>query len=208
MKEPRRLLHEGATDFERQLLRAVAGERPSPRLEARMRRGLGISGAVLWAGNVKAMLATLAGKGVLGVTLAGLATVAGVATYRHMTAEVPSREVPAALLAAAPAAPASPAAASNQPAIEPPPAASQPNASASELSADNGQLREEILLLDRARSSLREGSASQALTLLDDYRQRFPAGILKREAELLRQRSVRGASSTSHGPERRRQDPR
>jgi hypothetical protein len=199
MKEPRRLLHEGATDFERQLLRAVAGERPSPRLQSRMRRGLGISGAVLWAGNVKAMLATLAGKGVLGVTLAGLAAVAGVATYRHMTAEVP-----AALLAAAPAAPASPAAASKPPAVEPPPAAPEPHALAPELSADNGQLREEILLLDRARSSLREGSARQALTLLDDYRQRFPAGILKREAELLRQRSVRGAPSTSHDAERRR----
>jgi len=197
MKEPQRLLQEGATDFERQLLRAVAGERPSPRLQARMRRGLGLSGAVLWASNVKAMFATLAGKAALGVTLVGLASVAGVATYRHMTAEVPT-----ASLAAAPAAPA---AAANAPAVEAP-AAPEPNAAAAEGSADNGQLREEILLLDRARSSLREGSPSLALTLLDDYRQRFPAGILNREAELLRQRSVRGASSASHGPERRRQE--
>jgi hypothetical protein len=201
MKEPRRLLQEGATDFERQLLRAVAGERPSPRLQARMRRGLGLSGAVFWAGNVKAMLATLAGKGALGVTLAGLATVAGVATYRSLAAEAPSREAPAAVLAAAPAqvAPVPAAAASTQLAVEPP-AAAEPNAAAAEGSADNGQLREEILLLDRARSALREGSASGALTVLDDYRQRFPTGILNREAELLRQRSARGASSA----ERRR----
>jgi hypothetical protein len=197
MKE-KRLLHEGATDFERQLLRAVAGERPSPRLQARMRRGLGLSGAVFWAGNVKAMLATLAGKGALGVTLAGLATLAGVATYQHMTAEVP-----AALLAAPPTAPVPAVAQSTQPAIESPAAAEQ-NAAAAEASADNGQLREEILLLDRARSALRDGSASLALTLLDEYRQRFPAGILNREAELLRQRSARGVSSTSHRPERRR----
>lgn len=195
MREPRRLLQDGATDFERQLLRAVAAERPSPRLQARMRRGLGLSGAVLWAGNVKAMLGTLAGKGALGVTLVGLASVAAVASYRHMTAEPPSREVPAALLAAPPApAPA----ALPQPALELP-AAAEPNVAAVDVSADNGQLREEILLLDRARSALREGSASTALTLLDDYRQRFPAGILNREAELLRQRSTRG-----HGSERRR----
>jgi hypothetical protein len=185
MKEPRRLLQEGATDFERQLLRAVAGERPSPRLQARMRSGLGLSGAVLWAGHVKAMLGTLAGKGALGVTL-GLATVAAVAGYRHMTAE----PAPAPLALA-------------QPAVEAP-AAAEPSVAAVDVSADNGQLREEILLLDRARSALRAGSASTALTLLDDYRQRFPTGILNREAELLRQRSTRGASSASHGSERRR----
>jgi len=194
------LLREGATDFERQLLRAVAGERPSPRLQARMRRGLGLSGMVFWAGNVKAMLATMAGKGALGVTIAGLATVAGVATYRHMAADAPPREVPLVAAAPVPAAPLLAAPAANQPAL--PPTASEPKAAvAAEAGADSGQLREEILLLDRARSALRDGSANLALTLLDDYRQRFPAGILEREAELLRQRSARGAS---RGPERRR----
>jgi len=206
VREPKPLLREGATDFERQLLRAVAGERPSPRLQSRMRRGLGLSGVVFWAGNAKAMFATLAGKAALGVTIAGLATVAGVATYRHMSAEPPAREVPAEVLAVAPvaAAPVPAVAAATPPAVEPL-ASPEPKAvAAAEASADSGQLREEILLLDRARSALRQGSASSALSLLDDYRQRFPAGILNREAELLRQRSARGASSASHGPERRR----
>jgi len=205
VREPKPLLREGATDFERQLLRAVAGERPSPRLQARMRRGLGLSGVVFWAGNAKAMFATLAGKAALGVTIAGLASVAGVATYRHMSADPSPREVPADVLAAAPvtAAPVPAVAAAPAPVLAPL-ASPEPKPVAAEASADNGQLREEILLLDRARSALRQGSAQRALSLLDDYRQRFPEGILNREAELLRQRSARGASSASHGPERRR----
>ena len=205
MREPKPLLREGATDFERQLLRSVAGERPSPRLQARMRRGLGLSGAVFWAGNAKAMFATLAGKAALGVTIAGLATVAGVATYRHLSAEPPVRELPADVLAAPVApAPVPAVAVAPAPVLEPLASPEPKPVAAAEASADNGQLREEILLLDRARTALRQGSANRALSLLDDYRQRFPAGILNREAELLRQRSARGASSASHGPERQR----
>lgn len=36
------MLRRGATEFERGVLAAMAGERPSPALRARMRRGLGL----------------------------------------------------------------------------------------------------------------------------------------------------------------------
>jgi hypothetical protein len=51
------------------------------------------------------------------------------------------------------------------------------------------QLREEILLLDGARTALQRGSRAAALRELDRYRERFPTGILSREAAQLRQQA-------------------
>jgi hypothetical protein len=48
----------------------------------------------------------------------------------------------------------------------------------------------EILLLDRARSLINSGQPAQALPLLNTYHRRFPAGVLARESEVLRQRAL------------------
>ncbi|MEO8179483.1 MAG: hypothetical protein ABI895_11690 [Deltaproteobacteria bacterium] len=61
--------------------------------------------------------------------------------------------------------------------------------SAPEQPAGNRELREEILLLDQVRAALQSGSGAAALEQLDAYRQRFPAGILSREAAQLRQQA-------------------
>jgi len=68
----------------------------------------------------------------------------------------------------------------------------------------NSQLREEIAELDAARVALQQGAASRALDVLSGYDERFPSGILSREANLLRQRaasqkSARGRVRRSSG---------
>jgi len=207
MKDLKPLLREGASDFERQLLSAAMRERPSPQLHSRMRRTLGLTGPIAWAGSVKAMLATVAGKGAVGVAVVALAA-AGVVGLRaqqgersaataSVAVEAPS-SVPAAALPSAPdpsapmptAVPSSLAVAAQSapaaPAAEP--AAADPN---------NGELREEIQLLDQARSALQRGSGAAALEQLDRYRQRFPSGVLRREASQLRQQAAtRSAGAT------------
>jgi hypothetical protein len=85
-----------------------------------------------------------------------------------------------------PPSPAPPVAAPAEPAAEPSAAAE----------SSNGELREEIQLLDKARSALQRGSGAAALQQLDRYRQRFPSGVLRREASLLRQQAAAAARSS------------
>jgi type IV secretory pathway VirB10-like protein len=207
MKEPRRLLSQGATDFERQLLRAVVNERPSALLRSRMQRGLGLVGPLAWASTVKAMLGSVAGK-VTGVVALGVLVAAGV-TSLHL---VPSSdELPPVAQVSAPT-----AASVSEPAVAPAlraPAAAMPaespgsaapaapptaSPSAPELAArvepeatddDDRQLREEIALLDAARGALERGEREAARSSLRSYRERFPTGILAREANVLRRRA-------------------
>ena len=187
MKEPKPLLREGASDFERQLLGAVMRERPSPQLRSRMRRTLGLTGPIAWAGSVKAMLMGLAGKSALGVAVLGLVA-AGVIGVHSLQAErddsqaSPTREAPA--VATEQTAPAAPAVRTVVPPV------TEQSARAPEQTANSGELREEILLLDQARAGLQRGSRAAALEQLDRYRQRFPSGILSREAALLRQQAA------------------
>jgi hypothetical protein len=217
MKEPRRLLSHGATDFERQLLRAVVSERPSAVLRSRMQRGLGLMGPLAWASSVKAMVATAAGKLLGGSVLSGLIAVAGVAVLSSAPSESRPRaatnvsfervaaEQPAPLVAAPPVAPEAPAPPAAEPApvpvlAEPAPAEAAPALAAAEpADDDDSRLREEIALLDAARGSLQRGDRAAAAASLRTYRERFPSGILRREANVLRRRAEqkRGRASQS-----------
>lgn len=209
MKEPKRLLSQGATDFERQLLRAVVNERPSALLRSRMQRGLGLVGPLAWASTVKAMLGSAAGK-VTGLVAVGVLAAAGFTALNL----VPAAESEVALEAAANAPPSEPSVAA--PAVEPavvevPPSASS-NAEGAAVAAaaapatdavsdvaptsndvaadeDDRRLREEIALLDAARSALERGDREAARVSLRTYRERFPAGVLAREAKVLRRRA-------------------
>jgi hypothetical protein len=184
MKEPKPLLREGASDFERQLLGAVMRERPSPQLRSRMRRTLGLTGPLAWASSVKAMLMGLAGKSALGVAVVGLVA-AGVVGIRSTQAERDESRVSLAPEATAVVNERAPTV--QQPVTTPAP---QKSAKAPEQNASGGELREEILLLDQVRAALQQGSAAAALEQLDRYRQRFPSGMLSREAALLRQQAA------------------
>jgi hypothetical protein len=200
MNDHERLLREDATDFERQLLSAVMRERPSPQLHRRMRRTLGLTGPLAWASSVKAMLATLAGKAVVGTAVVGLvaagavyagsSVVSGAATSGPVTSGAatsgPATSGPAA--AESPGFASGPAAAVLEPAA--PSEQLEPSTAVS-----SRELREEILLLDQVRVALQRGASAAALEHLDQYGQRFPSGVLSREAAQLRQQAnVRNAN--------------
>jgi hypothetical protein len=191
MKEPKRLLSHGATDFERQLLRAVASERPSALLRSRMQRSLGLVGPLAWASNVKAMFGTLGKKVVVGTAAAGVVVAGGVAAYQ-LSGNAEREEAAQAVAPAVVTAPAPALAAPAEPAPSEPLAPSPAAGSAPALVDDSeeGRLREEIALLDAVKAALQRGEREQARQSLDVYRERFPDGILRREANVLRRRAT------------------
>ena len=214
MKEPKRLLSQGATDFERQLLRAVVNERPSALLRSRMQRGLGLVGPLAWASTVKAMLGSAAGK-VTGLVAVGVLVAAGFTALKLVPArDTEATPVPATNVAAPPPArvsePSVTAPAAEPAVAEVPPSgtstadgaevaeAAPPSADAvpdvaptAEAAADEDdrRLREESALLDAARSALERGDREAARGSLRTYRERFPTGVLAREANVLRRRA-------------------
>jgi hypothetical protein len=190
MKDLRPLLREDASDFERQLLNAARRELPPPQLQARMRGTLGLTGPVAWLGAVRAALSTVAGKSALGVAVVGL--IAGGAVAGGILDVAGTKGEPAALVAPtatveAPVAP--PAVVPVTPrVVQPIEPAAAPEADVED--ASTRQLREEILVLDQARGALQRGSRASALQELDRYRERFPEGILSREAAQLRKQAT------------------
>jgi hypothetical protein len=191
MREPKRLLSEGATDFERQLLNAVINERPSALMRSRMQQGLGLAGPIAWAGNAKALLGSIATKGGLSAALGGVVAAGGLAAAVGLGpfSDEPGNDTgvaPAAIIA---------------PAVTPSPRAPDVVApvalpEVAELE-HNSQLRAEIALLDSARVALQQGARARALGELSRYAERFPNGILSREANLLRQAVSRKAQKSA-----------
>jgi hypothetical protein len=184
VKPPRRLLSEGATEFERQLLRSVMQERPAALHRARMLQGIGLTGPAFWAATAQAMVASTVGKVALGVAAAGLI---GSATLPHAREALATRARENTVQVAAPVA-SVPAALPVEPAIVEPAAvtAAEPAATATTPEEPLSALRAQIDLLDAARSAVRQHDASRALALLERYDQDFPRGTLQREARLLK----------------------
>jgi TolA-binding protein len=182
----KRLLDDTGTDFEHSLLSALRNEKPSPELVARMQRGLGLglgtaaTGSAATASSVGWIKVSLVGLATLG--LAGVAYVAlrsspsptvGPPSVRPAPAKVESvvtlepKPVVVAELAVAPAEDRVPARVRPAGSVAP-------------------DLREEIRLLDQARSAVRAGEGSQALALLAKYGRRYPRGQFRQEAQVLR----------------------
>lgn len=201
MRDPDRLLSRGATDFERVLLGAAARERPNSSQRRRMLRAIGLSqfSSLFVAAKV---LASVAGNSVvLAVAAASLAGSAStVVEQEHSTNDRSTaverkdtntraqdelaRPEPQPVLADLP--------------LEPARAAKV----ASGTKAPNGthrpvDLREEIDLMDQARSALRSGAPSRALSTLEQYRARFPHGSFGQEAAVLRIEALEASGNHS-----------
>jgi TolA-binding protein len=177
----KRLMDEGSTSFEQSLLSAMANERPSPELVARMQQGLGIaasSGAAA-AGGVAGWVKLT----VVGLVAAGLA---GVAAVELRSAQAPAvapptvKPVPVKMEAPVAAAPTPVAVTDLALQDDPTPARARPAASGT------ADLREEIRMLDQARAAVRAGEANEALALLAKYNRRYPRGQFRQEAQVLR----------------------
>lgn len=177
MNDPRRLLDEGGTPFERSLLGAIANERPSPELARRMRQGLAAAGVATTAKVAAAGFGKLAVVGLVG---AGLA-------FGYVALEDRRPEpAPARSVAAAPVAPLASVTAAPPPAIESSAPASVPAPRPRSAPSAAGDLREEIRLLDLARAAVRGGEHRQALMLLGRYDRRYPRGQFRQEVQVLR----------------------
>ena len=196
--DPKRLTVVGATDLERTLLQAARGERPSPELTARMAAGLGISvGAAVTAAAAPAAAApVVAAKSALGGWVAAGMFAAAAVTAGVVGSRWSAAPAPAAVHTKAPAAPAI------VPSLAPPadtPVAA-PEATARETRIEKvrrrpavapaptpaADLRDQIALLDAARTAVKAGSSERALVLLHRYDASYPGGAFRPEALALR----------------------
>lgn len=216
--DPKRLTVVGATDLERSLLQAARRERPSHELTARMAAGLGISAAAVTAAatvtaaapGVAAAAPVAAAKTTVAVWVsAGVlaaAAAAGVVGVRLSSAPAPAgSNRPVAAVVAAPA--------EEMPAVAPSVGASSerrseklrrrsaaPLAAPSPAPAPAGDLRDQIALVDAARTAVKAGSTERALVLLRRYEVSYPGGAFRPEALALR---IEALDEAGHAAEAR-----
>jgi hypothetical protein len=204
--DPKRLTVVGATDLERTLLHAARRERPSPELTARMAAGLGLSaaGAVTGAAPAAAAAPVAAAKASVAVWVsAGVlaaAVGAGVVGVRLSSAPAPAAHAdrPAPAVAA--------------PRVEDPvvaaPAVTERRiekvkkrpAAPAHVHAQAGDLRDQIALIDAARTAVKARSTERALALLHRYDATFPGGAFRPEALALR---IEALDEAGRAPEAR-----
>jgi hypothetical protein len=193
--DPTRLTVVGATDLERSLLQAARRERPSPELTARMAAGLGISvgAAVTAAAPVAAAKTTLAASW-LPAGLIAVAVAASVVGVRM--ASRPERGVRASKPVVAVIAPRQEEAEIAQPAASPALAVSERRIErtrrrAAGPAAPAGDLRDQIALIDAARTAVKAQLTERALVLLHRYEVSYPTGAFRPEALALRVEALR-----------------
>jgi hypothetical protein len=186
MKDPRRLLEGDGTAFERELLGAIAAERPTRDLHRKMRLGIGLVGVGAIAKAASANWNQLA---LAGVVVVGLVTGGAVVARRQANAPTPVAAVAAPVAVVPKATPVEPIPA---PAPAVGEAAEPVRRTPSEIRtvAPVADIREEIRLLDQARSAVRSGASARALRLLAKYEQRFPRGQFRQEVQVLRMEAL------------------
>jgi hypothetical protein len=202
VNDPKRLVEEGPTELERSLLKAVAVEQPSAEHRMRVRQAMGLG-----PGAAPASAATAASSDPLGNTARGgmgkmaiLGVVAAGAvaawlligrTHRGSPAASQPPSTPAQQeVVVAPVTPEAPGPTGvTPPTPEAPDPAAAPRAAhrATAPSASaSSDIREQIRLIDEARSAVTAHDAASALRALDQYRSKFPGGALDQEATVLR----------------------
>lgn len=206
MSDPRRLVDEGADDFEVRLLRAARRDAMSVGGRRRIWAGLGLGGLISatfaastaeagvrsWVSSVGAL------RWVLGGSVSALAVWAGVQVLSPTPASVaklPSAPVRVAALnppssseLAEAALPSSALASAQAAPLDQGEKAPQPKSGPAPRSTERAKdsLQGELAALDEARAALSRRDAGQALRLLDDYARHFPKRRLATEATVLR----------------------
>lgn len=190
MKDPTRLLSSDATEFERLVLRAARSEQPSPSHQRRMRRALILAEFAFLTAGFKAA-ASVSNHWFVVALVAG--ALAGKASSNVESAPGPRVANVVAVTAKAPEAPRVEATSPGEVAAVPVEALDLAVDDAPSKATTRGtvpvktvDLREEIRLLDQARSQIRSGAAARALTTISQYRSQFPRGSFLQEASVLR----------------------
>ena len=197
MKDPKRLLDGDGTAFERALLGAIATERPTRDLHRKMRLGVGLVGLGAVAKAASASWNQLA---MAGVVVVGLVTGGTIVAKRQMEARAPlvqnvAAPTPGELEAPPKTATLEPVPAPT-PETTPLPEPRQPDGvriapRRGAKPAAVSDIREEIRLLDQARSAVRSGASAQALRTLAKYEQKFPRGQFRQEVSVLRMEALK-----------------
>lgn len=206
MTDPERLLASSATDFERLLLGAAARERPTSSQRRRLQRALGLSQVGVFLISAKALAGVASHSVVVAIVAASLAGNASAPKPIELPAQrAVSATHPRKLVAPTPVSSETqntsrdPITAPVQP--TPPTEAELPTARVSSSArTTNGprkvpDLREEIALMDQARSALRNGAPSRTISALEQYRARFPHGSFGQEATVLRIEALEASGS-------------
>jgi hypothetical protein len=207
MKDPHRLLTDDtATDFERLLLGAAARERPTELQRRRMHRAIGLSQIGLFLMSAKT-LAGVAGQSVvmavIAASLAGGSSTPKSASSASVSAPMTSISHSETRIHRAVDTSESQTTSeiSEMPAERSVEAGVPVSKPVSGVRASGGtrrlpDLREEIALMDQARSALRSAAPTRALTVLQQYRGQFPQGSFGQEAAVLRIEAL--AASGNH----------
>jgi hypothetical protein len=218
MTDPRRLIEEGATEFETALLRAGHRDAISEDGRRRVLSSLGIGAGILTSATASGATAVtkagplaMTGGAVfkyVGIGVAALAVWGGVhawypreSTHDHgpvivepvapavpSTPAVPTPGARAELEVHDPAAPI--VTASPAPAGTTAPPTRRPRSADPPVERSKDSLPRELSLLDRARRELTSHHPAGALRLLDEYESSFPGGRLGAEASVLRIESL------------------
>ena len=206
--DPERLLTADGTDLERRLIGAIAHERPSAELRERLAQAICVPLATLGgtaganatqtaAATPKAAAGASAGSGsnallpwlsagVVGLAVAG--AIVGASAWRGS----PAREQPAPVSApatvpvASPAPPATPAEAFPVTTDEEPANVTAPAQHRGRARATAGDLRDQIALIDRARTALSTSTGERALELVRQYQDKYSGGTCAPEAAALK----------------------
>jgi TolA-binding protein len=211
MTKLQRMLDSRDTDeFELRLLQGAAAERPAPEVVTALRTGLGLPTTALtrialstWKMTLLAMsMGALFGlRGTEPPRRVALTPTNSAASKPHVKVTAPASEVVAdnaAAMATAESDVATPASAQpTEPATLDTSRARAPERARTNSGPD---LREEIKLMDTARSAIRSQHAQAALDALDRYAARFPAGSFKQEAAVLKIQALalRGDTARAH----------
>jgi hypothetical protein len=190
MLDPERMRASNATKLERRLLSAGGGELPSPELTNRMRQAVGLSAAGTAGASATALAATKSAglawisAGIIAAAIVGGATGVWTSYRRTVAARTPA---PAATeCAVSPSAETAPSAAVAAPLAARPDRPRSHLAVVASAASSRGDLRDEIALVDEARTALREQAPRRALALLHRYVAAYPSGTFGPEAEALR----------------------
>jgi hypothetical protein len=192
MRDPRRLLLDQPTDFERSLLESAARERPSEAHRMEVRRALWevAPRAAAAAAGTKAAIAGLVVTAIVGLVLVQRARSVNDEALESNTLPTapalvaPIVEIPAPLSGP----PASPRA-------EPAPVAAAPAKVRSEgrstgrssiAPSDASDVRDQIRMIDEARAAMSRHEPTSALRTIDRYVARYPDGVFQQEAGILR----------------------
>ncbi|HEX6273480.1 MAG TPA: hypothetical protein VFZ53_10575 [Polyangiaceae bacterium] len=190
MSDPRRLIEEGASDFEAKLLQAGRRDAPSHRGRRRILAGLGFGGLfstlAISTGADASMRGWLFAAG--GGAASAIAVWAGVSAWSGEKTDAPAPR-PAVTVVAAPHAPVpEPVQALPTPAPEPvaAPAHAPARAVRAQPERKSDGLSGEIAALEGARRALAGGKPNAALRALDEYGKSYPERRLGSEATVLR----------------------